>query len=110
MSRYTQRCSGPCRQVRGNTAFRVFPAGGRHSVCKWCEERDRERVNGLRANVRTIASLSRIERDLSKRLKTIRSDLRRLETETALMLAESQPALSPPDPNQLPLLPARRSA
>ncbi len=83
-SRYVKRCT-QCRQVRGNSSFRVLRAGQRSDLCQWCEEHRRNRLKRRYG----LKRLRIMEEQLTTRLERLRRDIRAIENETIELQQEN---------------------
>ena len=82
-----------CRQVRGNSSFRLVKDGtGRVDVCRWCEERSGNYARRLSATHHTLGSLRRQEGELRAKLALVRRQIRLKEVEAASITLERQKA------------------
>ncbi len=80
LSRYVRRCLR-CRRVQGNSSF----ARRDRDVCRQCSSleayHDSERRRKLRQAIRRLATLVARERLMTRRLDTVRAEMKSLEME-----------------------------
>ncbi len=83
LTRYVKRCV-QCRRVQGNSSF-AKRNGQRGDVCRQCASldarNDSERRRTLRQAIRRLATLTARERLLTRRLDTVRANMRAMERE-----------------------------
>ncbi len=83
LTRYVKRCA-QCRRVKGNSSF-AKRDGFRIGTCRECvaleARHDTDRRRTLRQAIRKLATLTARERLLTRRLDTVRANMRAMERE-----------------------------